>query len=129
MIKGSCLCSGYQFSIDGDCGDMIDCHCSMCRKADGAAFATFVACDAKDFKIIQGEDLVSQYQSSPEGKRSFCRVCGSNMPMVAGDEVYIPAGLLDDDPGTRTNAHFFVASKAPWVDITDDAAQYDEYPT
>ena len=129
MIKGSCLCKGYQFEVDGEFGDMVDCHCSMCRKAHGAAFATFVACNASEFRITQGEDLIAQYQSSPEGKRSFCRVCGSNAPMHAGEQVYVPAGLLDGDPGSRTSAHFFAASKASWVDISDDATQYDEYPT
>lgn len=129
MIKGSCLCKGYQFEVDGEFGDMVDCYCSMCRKAHGAAFATFVGCNASEFKITQGEELIAQYQSSPEGKRSFCKVCGSNAPMHAGEQVYIPAGLLDVDPGSRTSAHFFVASKAPWVEITDDAIQHDEYPT
>lgn len=36
---------------------------------------------------------------------------------------------VDGDPGSRTSAHYFVASKAPWVEISDDATQYDEYPT
>lgn len=40
---------------------------------------------------------------------------------------FIPAGLLDDDPGFRGYAaHIFVGSKAPWVCITDDAPQYVE---
>lgn len=128
MVKGACLCGGYSFEVSGDFGNMMDCFCSMCRKAHGAAYATFVSCGADGFKLLQGEDLVSAYQSSEQGVRSFCKVCGSNLPMHAGEEVYIPAGLLDGDPGVRTSAHMFVASKAPWVAITDDVIKYDEYP-
>lgn len=128
MITGSCLCGGYQFEVHGDFGEMMDCYCSMCRKAHGAAFATFVGCNAADFKLLKGSELVRSYQSSEQGVRSFCSACGSNMPMAMGDKVYIPAGLLDDDPGVRTSAHLFVGSKAAWVEITDDAKQYDGYP-
>ena len=129
MISGSCLCGGYRFEVHGAFGEMMDCFCSMCRKAHGAAFATFVGCAASDFKLLQGAELVRGYKSSAEGVRSFCSVCGSNMPMMAGDKVYIPAGLLDGDPGVRTSAHLFVSSRAPWVEIADDAKQYDGYPT
>jgi len=128
MTKGGCLCGAYQFEVNGEFTEMMDCFCSMCRKAHGAAFATFVGCQASDFKLLQGEDQVGQYQSSDEGSRSFCRKCGSNLPMMAGDQVYVPAGLLDGDPRVRTSAHLFVASKADWVEIVDDATQYDSYP-
>ena len=59
----------------------------------------------------------------------FCSRCGS---IVTGDPVegriFMPAGCLDDDPGTRPLAHLFVASKAPWHEITDALPQIDEYP-
>ena len=129
MIKGSCLCKGYQFEIQGECTTMVDCHCSMCRKAHGSDYANFVGCAGSDFHLLTGEDLVTSYQSSEQGTRSFCRICGSNLPMTGGDEVYVPAGLIEDDPGVRTSMHFFVGSRAPWVTIYDDAPQFDEYPT
>jgi hypothetical protein len=128
MINGGCLCGGYKFEVNGDFGEMVDCFCSMCRKAHGAAYATFVGCQAADFNLLQGENLVSQYNSSEQGVRSFCCQCGSNLPMIGEDQVYIPAGLLDGDPGIRTAAHLFASSKADWVEITDDAPQYEGYP-
>jgi hypothetical protein len=128
MIEGSCLCGGFKFQVSGDFGDMMDCHCSMCRKAHGAAFATFVGCKASHYAIVQGEELIGKYKSSEQGVRCFCKVCGSNLPMDVGEEIYIPAGILDDDPGVRTSAHYFVGSKAAWVDIIDDAPQHEEYP-
>ena len=35
--------------------------------------------------------------------------------------------ILDDDPLVRPACHVFVASKAPWFEITDDLPQYPEY--
>ena len=128
MVEGSCLCRGFRFEVNGDFSNMADCHCSMCRKAHGAAFATFVGCQAGDYRIIQGDELVSRYKSSERGVRCFCKVCGTNLPMVFGEQVFIPAGILDGDPGIRTSAHYWVGSKAPWVEIADDAPQHQEFP-
>jgi hypothetical protein len=102
----------------------------MCRKNHGAPFVTYIGINTSQFRWTKGEDLVATYQSSARGRRGFCRVCGSNVPLpVSGEEkLYIAAGTLDDDPGTRLQAHIFVASKAPWVEITDDLPQFDEYP-
>jgi hypothetical protein len=37
-------------------------------------------------------------------------------------------GTLDADPGIRPEAHWHVASKAPWFQITDDLPQYPGFP-
>jgi hypothetical protein len=61
---------------------------------------------------------------------AFCRQCGGSTPRVAaaGGIVVVPAGPLDTDPGMRPLAHIFVASKAPWFDITDSIPQLAEGP-
>jgi hypothetical protein len=57
-------------------------------------------------------------------------VCGSSLPVPNPDAAnfFLPAGTLDEDPGVRPAAHIFVASKAPWLEISDDLPQFDEYP-
>jgi hypothetical protein len=39
--------------------------------------------------------------------------------------VSIPAGLFDDDPGTRSKLHVFVGSKVPRWEIADGLPQHD----
>ena len=79
MVKGSCLCGGVHYEIDGEVSLMANCHCSMCRKHHGAAFATYVGVDTADFRWVKGEDLVARYRSSPGLERGFCRTGGSNL--------------------------------------------------
>jgi hypothetical protein len=50
------------------------------------------------------------------------------VPYLAGDVVFAPAGNLDDDPGTRPQWHMFVASRAPWYQITDALPRFEAYP-
>ena len=130
MIKGSCLCRAVRFEA-GQVSFFGHCHCSMCRKAHGAAFASFAGVAVEDFRFIAGEDVVKLYESSPGSHRAFCSVCGSNAPAKSSDNkmVFIPAGLFDDDPAARPTLHMFVDSKATWWDINDELPRFKEYPT
>ncbi len=129
MVNGSCLCRGVAWEVAGEFQRMVHCHCSMCRKAHGAAFATWATATANGFRWLRGRDLVRHHESSPGFDRPFCSRCGS---VVAGDasdgRVFMPAGCLDDDPGIRPEAHIFVGSSAPWHEIVDDLPRFDSYP-
>ena len=129
-IEGACLCGSVRYEASGDLSDAGNCHCSMCRKAHGAAYATFVTAQGKDFRFTRGEELVETYKSSAELDRVFCRICGSSLVILEPKrgEVYPTAGTLDEDPGIRLESHIFVGSKAPWLDILDDKPTFDEYP-
>jgi hypothetical protein len=107
----------------------------MCRKATGAAFRTRAAVRKEAFRWLAGEELVSGYESSPGETRTFCRVCGATLRTFFRDhpeQIGLPLGTLDDDPGLRPSAHVWVGSKAPWWEITDELPQHNgglELPT
>ena len=128
MVAGSCLCGGVRFEV-AQVPLIVLCHCSVCRKANGAAFESGAAVPVADFKLTTGGDLIQRYESSPGVQRSFCRVCGSRVPSKSRDGrlYFVPAGLLDDDPGVKPALHMFVGSKAPWWDITDDLPQFEKW--
>lgn len=127
MSKGECLCGAVAWEIDGPLGKMGHCHCSMCRKWHGTAYATFVTFDASIFRWVRGEDRIVEYAAFAGSSRLFCGTCGSKLPAVE-PFAWSPAGPLDGDLGIAPSMHIFVASKAPWSVIRDDVARYDEYP-
>jgi hypothetical protein len=130
-LAGSCLCGQIHYQISGPLTGVLNCHCSMCRKAHGAAFRTRAAVKKADFKWLAGKDRTTRYESSPGEHRIFCSVCGSNLvtEFDANPEwLGFPLGTLDDDPGVKPQRHIFVGSKAPWHDITDDLPQWQEMP-
>ncbi len=75
-----------------------------------------------------GEDLAQTWQRPSGWAHTFCRVCGSPLPRLHsnGKVVAIPAGILDDEPGTGIARHIFVGSKAAWDEIAGDAPQFEE---
>ena len=128
MANGSCLCGTVKFSVSDKASNMTHCHCSMCRKIHGSLFATYYS--SSDLSFSAGEEAVETYESSPGFMRSFCNQCGSTLPdrSTQGDgEVYVPAGLMDDDPGIRPEAHIFTESKAECYHITDKLPQHKHY--
>ena len=77
VLHGSCLCGGVKFEISGPLSHLLNCHCSKCRKQHGAAFRSRARVRVEDFRWLQGEELVSYYESSPGFHRGFCSRCGS----------------------------------------------------
>ncbi len=130
MVEGSCLCGSTAWSLGGELSRMSHWHCSMCRKAHGSAFATYVAGKASEFRWLRGEADVAGYESSPGFQRRFCPTCGSVVPSVfpGMNDVFVPAGSLDDDPGVRPEAHIFASDAAPWHTIGDTLPRFDRYP-
>ena len=130
MAKGRCLCGTLRYELDGPVSAMMHCHCSMCRKHHGTAFATFVIAPIAGFRWVSGEDRLARYQSSKNGVRSFCSVCGSSgpTPMLEYGVVAAPAASLEGDLGIKPQSHIFVGSKAPWYDITDALPGHEAYP-
>lgn len=130
MYKGGCLCGAVRFEIHGGISHIVCCHCSECRKAQGSAFAAngVVASDA--FRIIDGEDMLTAYESTPGQFKYFCKVCGSPIlskrPAVP-DHVRVRLGTIESDINERPQAHIFTSSKANWETICGDLPQYEEF--
>ncbi len=78
MVKGSCLCGEIEYEVELIPGKVYNCHCSICRKSHGAAFATLAQAKADTLRFLKGEELLSEYQGR-RGIRAFCSKCGSKM--------------------------------------------------
>jgi hypothetical protein len=125
---GGCLCGAVAFEISGGISNIVFCHCSRCRKAQGTAFATNGIVDAKNFRINRGEEELTAYESSPGQIKYFCRYCGSpimSQNEARPDQVRVRLGTIDGDIAERPEAHIFVSSKANWDEICDDLPQFD----
>jgi ADP-ribosyl-[dinitrogen reductase] hydrolase len=135
MTRGSCLCGAVGFEIEGRLTPIQYCHAARCQKATGSAFAPELAGLRARFRWVRGEELLTRYEAPllrepPPYRRSFCRVCGSPMPvMLEGtDFVLMLAGVLDDDPVSRPFRHIFVSHGPAWHATHDDLPKHPERP-
>ena len=127
---GSCLCGAIQFEASHLSPQMGHCHCSMCRKFHGAAFATFGETTSDNFHWITGVELLKSYQAPNGTTRQFCSECGSSLIFKPGAEdnglVEFAFGALDDPIAERPDAHIFTAYKADWMELTDNLPRFKE---
>jgi ubiquinone/menaquinone biosynthesis C-methylase UbiE len=129
VIRGSCLCGAVAFEIEGRVSPLQTCHCSRCRKVSGSAFSVSLMTAVKSFRWLRGQDQISVFRLPSGFGHSFCRTCGSPVPVPhpTGKVFGLPAGSLEGDPGTRLLRHTFVGSKAPWFEITDALPQHETW--
>ena len=127
VIRGSCLCGEVRFRYSRAVTPVGMCHCSLCRKVSGTASNAVIVVPETDFEWVCGEDLRQRFARPSGWHTTFCRRCGSPLPQtLRGAAAYwVPAGLLDDDPGVRVGGHIFVGSKAAWDEIGGDAPQFE----
>lgn len=130
MMRGSCLCSSVRYEIDGSFEEAHHCHCSMCRKSHGAAFATYGCARTKNFRLITGHGELKNYRSSSQVRRSFCTECGSTLFFehdAAPKLVFVAVGTLDEatEGSVNPDAHVFASSKAAWWTIADALPRHD----
>ena len=128
--RGSCLCGVVRFEIDEFLPSVAHCHCSMCRKFHGAAYATIAGVPRSKFRWIAGRNALKGYTAENGTTRTFCRHCGSSLmfssPRAPVDVVEIALGTVDGDIPVEPDAHIYVGSGANWTVFSDDLPQYEE---
>ena len=125
-LKGRCGCGAVGYAVDDAFAYAVYCHCSLCRRATGAAFKPLAGIAREKLRVSAGADAILVV-GAPTWHDVRCRSCGSLLYAVVRDGTFahVAMGTLVDDPTIRPTAHIFVGSKAPWFAITDHLPQYD----
>jgi hypothetical protein len=121
---GSCLCGAITYRISGPMRAVVFCHCSQCRKQTGLYYASTNVADADI--AIEGIDSLTWYQSSDQGRRGFCKRCGSALfwKYLGVDQISIQAGSLDQPTELVPGYHIFCADKGDFYAIQDGLPQF-----
>jgi len=101
----------------------------MCRKAFSAQASAYAEVNPEQFSWINGEELLTKYESNDGAGMLFCSVCGSTLCGIYQGKIHgVSLGCVDGDPQISLAMHIFVGSKAPWETIADGVPQYEEWP-
>lgn len=128
MIRGSCLCGGIKFEIDGAVMMSRYCHCKNCRKFSGTAQAAWGLVNAADFKQTVSDSALKKFDAGSGSLRTFCSSCGSSLwfePQNMPDFLGIALGAIDEGEVSAPEAHLWVGSSPDWESIEGDLPQYD----
>ena len=128
-MTGQCLCGAVKLRTDTAPLKVMHCHCSMCRRHSGAAFLTYALFNVK--AVHFAGDAPVPYRSSEVATRSHCGKCGSPVSFIYDtepDNIYIPAGMLDQAASLTPSEHWYADSQLPWVHLDDGLPRHAALP-
>jgi hypothetical protein len=112
-LTGGCQCGAVRFQITGKLGRASICHCRMCQKAFGNAFAPLVT--ARGLTWTRGAPR--HFRSSNKVRRGFCADCGTPLTYEPdGFDVEIAICALDQPAAVTPVIQVGRESRLPWVD-------------
>ena len=121
-ITGGCLCGAVKFSMTLPSKWCAHCHCSMCRRAHGAGYVTWVGFESDQFNLEAGENHLQWFESSPGAHRGFCKTCGSTMFFKSerwAGEIPCRTCLHRRCYRPRTPGHVFYDAHVKWMPIDE----------
>src|SRR6476620_5200531 len=129
MIQGQCLCGEIQFEASEILGMVFNCHCSRCRKAHGAAFATQVIGMKDSLKFISGQERLKEFVVG-NIVRAFCGNCGSRLMNYTVGPEYLSIALtaIKDNEKFVPMGECFISEKLPFVQLNGAIAHYQQLP-
>ena len=130
MYEGSCLCGHVRFTVTGGIRSIVHCHCSLCRKSSGTAFATNGFVELRGFCVTTGQERLASYEHRPGKRRHFCGSCGSPIYSDNANDpgrIRVRLGVIDSDITERPVSHNFVSSRACWDDLDAELPRSDAY--
>jgi hypothetical protein len=128
-IRGSCMCGRVAFELVPPTLFNAHCHCTMCRRAHGAAYVTWTAVPYEHFQVTAGKDELVIYDSSEHGRRSFCRTCGSTLFCESTrhpERIDVVVANLLDPMDREPQVHAYWDDRAEWTRIGDDLPKLGE---
>lgn len=122
QASGTCLCGTVSFCAGLPSKWVAHCHCSMCQRAHGAAFVTWVSIDASHLMIDDNAGMLRWFASSAHAQRGFCSRCGSTLFFRSSrwpGEVHVARANFTTPVDRRPQLHAYYDSHVDWFTVGD----------
>ena len=100
--KGACFCGAVEIEVTGSPEAAGYCHCRSCRSWSASPVNAFTLWKPENVKVTKGENLLKQYNKTPNSGRLFCSTCGGHVmtlhPGMGLTDVY--SATIPDVPFT-----------------------------
>ncbi len=122
VVRGGCLCGAVRFEIDLPSKWCAHCHCSMCRRAHGAGYVTWVGFESDHFNLKTGDHHLAWYESSTGARRGFCGTCGSTMLFESEHwpgETHVALACIHEPIDRKPRVNAFFDAHVDWMPIDE----------
>jgi len=129
-VAGRCLCGAVGLEIDFPAFWAWHDHSSASRRAHGAAYATYVGCWRKHFRVTKGEEKITRFDDTG-ATRSFCARCGTPLLYERAHSphmVNIPRALFTNRTGREPRYHLGIEEMQEWTYAGETLVPLKGYP-
>ena len=115
-----CLCGDFKLEATLPSKWVAHCHCSLCRRAHGAAFVTWVGMDATQCVFDDPKQRLHWYESTPGAERGFCSRCGTMMFFRSSrwpGELHIALAHFTTPVDRAPQMHAYWEDHVPWANV------------
>ncbi len=122
--RGGCHCGRVAFEVEGDCDEVVECNCSICRKK---GYLHWIV-PGERFRLLTPPDALATYTfNTRTARHHFCPTCGVAafyVPRSDPDKIDVNVRCLDGVDVTRLRVRRFDGQN--WEDAFHEyAAQPD----
>lgn len=114
--SGSCNCGAVRYEVTSKILNVVNCHCRLCRKMNGASFSTYVVVAESGFTQLDGD--LTTCNVTDKSRKSFCSKCGTPIynenPKYDGLKI-LYFGSLDDTSDLAPKANIYCESEVDWL--------------
>jgi len=113
-VTGGCQCGAVRFAVANGPAKATVCHCRMCQRATGNAFAPLLEVVSA---AVTWTGTPAVWASSNVAERGFCAACGTPLfyRAIGEDTVELMAGALNPGFAYRPIANHGVESRVDWL--------------
>lgn len=126
LATGGCLCGDVTYEAQPPLEQVLQCHCSNCRRLSGN-FVAAVRSPTDELHINDPAGSLRWYDVD-YARYGFCERCGSTLFFRAAetdDTTSVMVGTLDDASGLSVTGIWFAGDAQPHNILPDDVPRYD----
>lgn len=127
-LSGGCLCGALRYEISATPVVTCHCHCSLCRRASGAPYATWTTVPLSGFRWTRGAP--ASFRSSARAQRDFCSACGTQITFRLNAQtdggtatLDVTSATLDDPAQVSPTAHIWLSARVAWDTLPEDGLE------
>lgn len=132
VVNGRCYCGAVAYVVNGDVKYLVNCHCTMCRRMNGAAFSSYAIVNRTDFSIKQGREALRQYAVTDTAIKHYCAECGSPLFNTNiekyGDHAMLYLGTLRGAGELPEPVNIFHEDRLAWTDSVAGLTGFPRLP-
>ncbi len=129
QLSGNCGCGQVKFAIKAAKANVVNCHCNRCRKLNGSSFSTYFVVAEQGFEISEGENYLSDYSSSENARKHFCKQCGTpiyNQNLKYPNLRMVHFGAINFLEEVQPNVNIFCESILSWVALNGEIPSFEQ---